>query len=159
MNKKAVNGKGNGTIPTTGFPYLKVDKGDNLTISYVINGMTQSRQYSEGEFMIVPANISQVNVQAFSNSEWAITQGSLVPAFNQSELQMSTTESRKLVITGDEEMQWLGRSIDLSKVSIQDLRITSDTLAQLFSKATATKNTNDIGYYLKMKQELIKIFY
>src|SRR4051794_40289002 len=113
--RKTVEGVGNGNVDVTGMIFANVE--GNVTIEYTIGGVTYSRVPGR---LILPPNVTSLKI--IGTSPWKVTQQNSVPAINQSEIHFAITDSRKLLIEGDDNIVFRGQDVDPVTVSIAGIK-------------------------------------
>lgn len=146
--RKTVEGVGNGNVDVTGMIFANVE--GNVTIEYTIGGVTYSRVPGR---LILPPNVTSLKI--IGTSPWKVTQQNSVPAINQSEIHFAITDSRKLLIEGDDNIVFRGQDVDPVTVSIAGIKDDIEQLSKQYMTALGTGTVTEAAKYCKLKTAVL----
>jgi len=150
IQRNTIKGTGNGTVSTGGFPYVHITSDSLLTVEYTLNG----RSYSVGQGkLILPPGVTQLKVIA--GGAWVAFLQDSVPAVNQSEIHFVITDSRKLLIEGDDNIVFRGQDVDPATVSIAGIKDDIEQLSKQYLTALWSGTVTDAAKYCKLKTAVL----
>jgi hypothetical protein len=156
IERKVVTGLGVQVVDVTGgWGFARFEKYDDspITISLVGNG-GYSKDFADDDRIIIPSSITALNVNAPAGRSWKLYMQKTVPAINQSELQFSITQDHKLIISGDDDIAFIGEPTQAS-ADISGIIDNLENLSKLYMTASATKTVTDCARYCKLKAAVL----
>lgn len=136
-----------------GFARVETD-GSNITISLQGTGGYE-KDYCDEDRVIIPAGINSIKVIAFNTIAWKLDMQKTIPAVNQSEIKFTITDSRKLIIEGDDDIVFRGQDVDPATVDVTGIKDDIENLSKLFEKALFSKTVTDAAKYCKLKTAVL----
>ncbi|MEJ9228910.1 hypothetical protein LAV79_05315 [Peribacillus butanolivorans] len=158
IDRTLIEKTGNFTVTTNGYLYLTtvVDAGVVIDL-YFMNGTTgiYSQAVGDGTRIIIPPNATSIKVGAHSATSWKLLMQKTIPNKNLSELNMYRDQTGNLFISGDDDVLFRGQDTNLSTLDITGLRLSVQTLSELFMKALWSGTASDAAKYIKMKDAVL----
>jgi hypothetical protein len=155
IERKVVSGTGNQTVDVTGWGFARAETdGSSIKISYVVAGRSYEQEYCDDDRILIPPGTTSIKVTASSAEVWKLHMQKTVPAVNQSELNMYITQSRKLIIEGDDDIVFRGQDTEAS-ANITGIKDDLENLSKLYMTALWTGTVADSARYCKLKTAVL----
>jgi hypothetical protein len=156
IERKIVTGTGsNPSVDVTGWGFARAEtNGTTITITYVVAGRSYEQEYGDDDRILIPAGTTSIKVGASTGEAWKLHMQKTVPAVNQRELQLAITESRKLIIEGDDDIVFRGQDTEAS-ADITGIKDDLENLSKLYEKALSTGVVPDAAKYCKLRTAVL----
>jgi predicted extracellular nuclease len=156
IERKVVTGTGsNPAVDVTNYGFARVESdGSSIKISYQNAGRWHEQEYSDDDRVIIPPGTTSIKVTTYTGKAWKLHMQKTVPAVNQSELKMYITESRKLVISGDDDIVFRGQDTEAS-ANITGIKDDLENLSKLYMTALWSGTVADAAKFCKLKTAVL----
>jgi hypothetical protein len=155
IERKVVSGTGsNPAVDVTGWGFARAETdGSSIKISYVVAGRSYEQEYGDDDRILIPPGTTSIKVTS-SNEVWKLHMQKTVPAVNQSELKMYLTQSRKLIIEGDDDIVFRGQDTEAS-ANITGIKDDLENLSKVYMTALWSGTVADAAKYCKLKTAVL----
>jgi Fe-S cluster biosynthesis and repair protein YggX len=156
IERKIVTGTGsNPAVDVTGWGFARAEtNGSSISISYVVAGRSYEQEYADDDRILIPPGTTSIKVGASNGEAWKLHMQKTVPAVNQRELKLAITESRKLLIEGDDDIVFRGQDTEAS-ADITGIKDDLENLSKLYEKALSTGTVSDAAKYCKLRTAVL----
>jgi hypothetical protein len=155
IERKVVTGTGsNPAVDVTGWGFARAETdGSTIKITYVVAGRSYEQEYGDDDRILIPPGTTSIKVTS-SNEVWKLHMQKTVPAVNQSELKMYLTQSRKLIIEGDDDIVFRGQDTEAS-ATITGIKDDLENLSKVYMTALWSGTVADAAKYCKLKTAVL----